>query len=376
MSERPPEYVSAETQAEFGDTHFFKREFFPPTEFHDAAPALIAPNPIHATATEEPVFDLKNDRQRLAMERLHRGIEAAQTEQGFVDFLRVASKFHTYSLSNQLLILSQNPEATLVKGYRQWQELNRQVTKGSEAIKIFYPQFRLVEEPDPVTGELRKEHRLTGYGIGNVFDIKDTEGDPLPKRPRPIDVEGSSETAAEVNRRLSWWLLEEGLTMSTEELPGLARGTYKPEKKHITIRSTEYVDVDEDTGELTIGRTVDPLNVQMTKTLCHEAAHYVADHKGDGTDRKIKELVAEGSAFVVMDHFGLDTASYTFAYVADWLGEDRDAVTANLRQIKHVSGTLINAIENTTVPMPEPAPDAHLEADYDDRQSDNDDGLT
>lgn len=369
MPERPTEYVSAETQAAFQDTHFFKQEFFPPAALYDATPAVITPQPFHATSNGEPVFDVKNDRQRLVMERLQQGIEAVQTEQGFRDWLRVSSKFRTYSLTNQLLIASQNPEATLVKGFRQWQEINRNVKKGESAIKIFYPQFRLVEEPDPDTGELRKENRLVSFGIGNVFDIRQTDGEPLPKMPRPIDVEGSSEIAAEVNRRLSWWLIEdEGLTMSTEDLPGLARGVYRPEKRAIAIRSTEYVDHDEDTGELTIRRLVDPLNVQMTKTLVHEAAHYVSDHKGD-VDRRVAELVAEGSAFVVMDHFGLDTASYSFPYVANWLGEDKDAVTTNLRQIKHVSGTLINAIENTTVPIPDPAPDAHLEADYDDRQS-------
>jgi len=38
--------------------------------------------------------------------------------QRFLDFAR---SFHQYSLNNVLLILAQRPDATMVAGYRQWQ---------------------------------------------------------------------------------------------------------------------------------------------------------------------------------------------------------------------------------------------------------------
>jgi hypothetical protein len=44
-------------------------------------------------------------------------------------FLDFARSFHQYSLNNLLLILAQNPDATMVAGYRQWQTKGRQVRK-------------------------------------------------------------------------------------------------------------------------------------------------------------------------------------------------------------------------------------------------------
>lgn len=93
---------------------------------------------------------------------------------------------------------------------------------------------------------------------------------------------------------------------------------------------------------------VDPLNVAKTKTLVHEVAHYVADHapnlpKGD------VETVAESSAFVVMDRFGLDTGAYSFPYVAGW-ARNADVLRRNLAEIQRVSHRLVVAVEGVGDP--------------------------
>lgn len=43
------------------------------------------------------------------------------------------------------------------------------------------------------------------------------------------------------------------------------------------------------------------------------------------------EFEAESVAFIVLDHFGLDSADYSFAYVASWQ-QDKDAL-AQLQQV-------------------------------------------
>ena len=80
--------------------------------------------------------------------------------------------------------MAQRPEATLVNSYERWTQLGRQVRKGEHGIKIFYPKHRVIEAEDEGTGEKRKRLMLTGFGIGNVFDVSQTEGDPLPEPPR------------------------------------------------------------------------------------------------------------------------------------------------------------------------------------------------
>lgn len=67
------------------------------------------------------------------LEQVQRLAESGQWQA----FLTFARSFHYYSLNNLLLILAQNPDATMVAGFRQWQAKGRQVRKGAKSIKIF-----------------------------------------------------------------------------------------------------------------------------------------------------------------------------------------------------------------------------------------------
>ena len=63
---------------------------------------------------------------------------------------------------------------------------------------------------------------------------------------------------------------------------------------------------------------------QRVKTLAHELAHALL-HRA-APDRRLAELEAESTAYVVCHHLGLDSASYTFGYVAIWAGGGEEAV--------------------------------------------------
>jgi hypothetical protein len=79
------------------------------------------------------------------------------------------------------------------------------------------------------------------------------------------------------------------------------------------------------------------------KTLAHEAAHFTAEHRGVDL-KQDKETVAESAAFVTMHHFGLDTSSYSFGYVAGW-AQDKEVFKRNLQAIQKTSHQLIQGIE-------------------------------
>jgi len=55
-------------------------------------------------------------------------------------YLAFVSRFHRYSLNNQLLIWMQCPNATQVAGYRTWQEMGYQVRRGEKGIRIQAPR--------------------------------------------------------------------------------------------------------------------------------------------------------------------------------------------------------------------------------------------
>ncbi len=85
------------------------------------------------------------------------------------------SRFRQYSLNNQVLLFMQGvtgPVAT----YAKWQEMDRQVKKGSRAKSILRPI--LYKERDDAGTEVSK---LRGFKMVRcIFELDDTEGEPLP----------------------------------------------------------------------------------------------------------------------------------------------------------------------------------------------------
>ena len=110
------------------------------------------------------------------LETLTAGIEALTTSEAWQAHLVVQGRFHRYSFSNALLICAQDPEATRVAGFATWKRLERSVRKGERAIWILAPMTgRRARAGD---GE---EHRpIVGFRPVPVFDVAQTDGEPLP----------------------------------------------------------------------------------------------------------------------------------------------------------------------------------------------------
>ena len=82
----------------------------------------------------------QDEKTKAAFERIEQGVKDVYSSESFKQYLSCLSKFHSYSLNNTLLILSQKPEATLVAGYRSWQnDFNRHVNKGEKGLMILAP---------------------------------------------------------------------------------------------------------------------------------------------------------------------------------------------------------------------------------------------
>lgn len=75
-------------------------------------------------------------------------MQALATSDQWARFLRMAASFHTYSLNQVLLILAQNPDATQVAGYVDWNKHGRQVRKGEKGIRIFATATRTLRPDD------------------------------------------------------------------------------------------------------------------------------------------------------------------------------------------------------------------------------------
>lgn len=291
-------------------------------------------------------------------------------EENFKRYLEAVSKFHNYSYRNCMLIQMQNPEASLVAGYKAWEkEHERHVKKGEHGIKILAPcpYKKMVEKNklDPETnlpmrdenGDYIKEKSLEtfqSYRQVTVFDVSQTEG-------------------KELARILSHFTREIGGDVENFEKMMKALEEVSPVKiEHAPIYTGAhgYFYSSSDGSKIVVNEGMS--QVQDIKTAIHELAHAVLHDPTTGMEkdselsRNAKEVQAESVAYVVCQHFGIDTGDYSFSYVGNWsTGKDLKELTASMDLIQKTASGLITSIEEKIqeieLAMEKPEKEAELE---------------
>ena len=118
-----------------------------------------------------------------------------RTSEEWLQAMTAAARFHDYSFGNWLLLWSQAEQratkVTRPAGYRTWQSMGRQVRRGERGYQILAPITRRITR-DETTDEER-ERVVCGFRIVHVFDIRQTEGEPLPDvGPRRLTGDGDA----------------------------------------------------------------------------------------------------------------------------------------------------------------------------------------
>lgn len=271
----------------------------------------------------------REERTAALLRQLEQGVQAIQTGADFRRYLAVAARFHAYSLNNVLLIQLQRPDATRVAGYKTWLSLGRQVQKGEQGIMIFAPRPYRVRDAAEHDGD-EADHIRIAFRAVAVFDIAQTTGEPLPTF--TID-RLTGECDGGLYAALLRFAEAEGLRVTNLDVHG-------HDDQH-----TSYNGYYSRTKRLIFVRPMSPLH--MAKTLIHELAHHLDDVENE-THAGERETVAEAVAFVVAAHFGLDTGSYSFPYVAWWAGK-QDGTTpikAVMGRVQTIAHRLIDAVKD------------------------------
>ena len=274
-------------------------------------------------------------------ERLEQGVQELFTSERYTEYLKTMAKFHNYSFNNTLLIALQKPDATLVAGYQAWQKkFNRHVLRGEKGIQIISPapikEKEEVEKIDPETNEpiLKEngqpeteiiEHIIPRFKVATVFDISQTDGEPLP------DLGGEDlmgdvpdfDIFMEAIRNVS------PVPIRFAEIEGESHGYYHNVDKEIVIK--------------------DGMSESQTmKTAIHEVTHAMLhdremlQEQGIEKDRLTKEVEAESVAYTVCQHFGLDSSEYSFPYIAGWSsGKEMKELRASMDTIRKTAGDFI-----------------------------------
>ena len=95
----------------------------------------------------------------------------------------VTCEGHALSPLNSCLVLTQLPTASMVGGFRQWQDKGRRVKKGEHGLMIWIPTSKgemgeQGEEAPPTgadTASEGEERKRAGFVMGTVFDVSQTE---------------------------------------------------------------------------------------------------------------------------------------------------------------------------------------------------------
>jgi antirestriction protein ArdC len=248
------------------------------------------------------------ERRRVDRQFAREAVERLCSSEGWQTWLASRRHFHRYTLTNQLLVAMQCPNATRVAGFRAWLKLGYAVRRGQRAIRIWVPipPSRKRVEQWVRAGSNPDEKPATYFKLGPVFDREQVEPLPAPACPVPLDApvrDITGDDLAPVLAPLIELARQIGSRVVFEAMSGQRRGYYVLESRQIAVRHDFSPNA-------------------KVKTLIHELAHALLRAEPNEDDpaleRAAEELVVESVAFTVCGSLGLDTSGYSIPFLASW----------------------------------------------------------
>ncbi|WP_409339664.1 ArdC-like ssDNA-binding domain-containing protein [Lactiplantibacillus plantarum] len=255
----------------------------------------------------------------------------------FKQYLNTLAKFHQYSARNIDLIYAQNPQATQVAGFKQWQtDFNRTVNKGAKSIRIAAPIIKKLTPAEQKRLDTTDERAIVGYRYLPIFDVAQTSGDPVLSAKDFVkeNLTDHQNVTSLYNAFKDYLNQQTDLKVSEVPLATLngAKGYFQPSTNEIVIGGDESD------------------NALKLKTLYHEYAHsQLHGLKSAFKDRPraYQETQAEAVAYVAMQNIGVDTGNYSLGYVATW-AKDKAVIHSALSEIQQVSNKVIELSDGLT----------------------------
>lgn len=239
-------------------------------------------------------------------------------------FLKFQKSFRGYSFNNLILIFSQFPNATKVAGKSKWIKLKRELIPDAQKIFIIAPiprtyskKVKKIENDEEI--ETIETYQYNYYRYVYVYDISQTTGEEIPLENHKIN---SNEMFYFYEKLKSF----SQFPVYEKELEGTIDGYYSSSKKEIVLKKSLSTD-------------------DKAAVLLHELAHGLYDDFNYKTDRDLSEVFVESIAYIVADHFGLDTSLCSFNYITKWAKGDPKIVLDLGNKIQKCANQFIESIE-------------------------------
>jgi antirestriction protein ArdC len=289
----------------------------------------------------EGVMQTKSYEEKLAqkkalVEQAEKGLEAlaqqliaTQTTDALKNWLQVAARFHRYSLRNQLLITHQRPDATRCAGFHAWRRLGRSVRKGEHGIAILAPAGvgKRIAEVETSDGKTEEQVVSTWqrFRVVYVFDVAQTDGEPLPEHPATNLEDARPEDLASVENAIR------------QLCPVVVdpRNPFEPNLLGWTDGKSIHVIAEQSAGS------------RLT-TLLHEAAHFLLHFPTDGGSagcsrslKNMRELEAEATACATAMALGYEFSRFSAGYLAVY-GATPEKLRESLPRIQQATSKLLD----------------------------------
>jgi hypothetical protein len=248
-------------------------------------------------------------------------LDEAVTRPGMI--LSAYSRFHGYSLGNQMAALSQCFARDIDPGplasFMRWKELGRSVKAGEKAIWLCMPHTTTKpENPDDPNSD------VVSY---RYFVWK----------PR-------------------WFVLSqtEGTTYKPEPIPSWSK---ELALDNLGIKEIPFTGLDGNVQGYAKGRevAVNPLAEIPSKTLFHEIGHMLLGHTAEGEmkegrelPRNLREAEAESVALLCLDALNLTGADYCRGYIQHWYGMGNAIPEASAMRIFGEADAILRAGRHET----------------------------
>ncbi len=252
-------------------------------------------------------------RREADRQRTREAVQALRVSEGWQQWLRLRHYFHTYSLTNQLLIALAMPQATRVAGFKAWLKLGYCVRRGERAvIRIWMPIAPTKKQLAAwqAAGADPAERPRVRFRLGPVWDRSQVEPLPAPAEPVALDApiaEPEGDSLAWALQPLRGLTEELGCSLVVERHPDGCGGAYFPELAIVSLSEANSVN-------------------HQVKTLVHELSHVLLRSTVDLEEVSLtysqEELVVESVALTVCGGLGLDTSGYSVPYIASWSQDD------------------------------------------------------
>lgn len=247
-------------------------------------------NPKKSGAAERPQLSPEEyvAKKKAEKDAVYQMIDDAATEivnapEKFRGYLDTQARMDRYSAANALLIYKQQPQATQLKEFRDWQEDGVKVSKGAKSLSILEPV------------EYAKKDGSTGiaYNVKKVFDVSQTNG----RRP-------AAPTLDRDPRKLVAIMLDTApIDVATvEELPSPNMGAfYRNEDQTLYVKR--------DIGD----------SVALCQCVAQELGHAQLAMSCEAYSRREMGFSAVCIGYMLCRKFGVDTRSFAIENIPDGL---------------------------------------------------------